>query len=111
MRTPGFEELTCQTLAAWRAEGRPLLLVDCREPWEHELAKLPDSVLFPLGQLVGRADEVEVPAGHAVVVYCHHGIRSRAGADAISRAGHTAYSLSGGIDAWSRRVDPTVPRY
>ncbi len=106
-----FRPITCEALAALRAEGRPLLLVDCREAWEHELAKLPDSLLFPLGQLVQRADELEVPPGHVVVVYCHHGVRSRTGADAVARAGHEAYSLEGGLDAWSRRIDPTVPRY
>jgi len=106
-----FSELSCEELQTFRAAGRPIVLVDCREGWERELARLPDSQHFPLGQLVARADELEVPAGHEVVVYCHHGVRSRTGAAAIAAAGLRAHSLTGGIDAWSRRIDPGVPRY
>jgi rhodanese-related sulfurtransferase len=97
-------------------EGRELLraadppqLVDCREPWEHDLCHLPGDVLLPLGELVERAGELD-PA-RPVLVYCHHGVRSINGAVLLERLGFTTMSLRGGIDAWSLRIDPGVPRY
>ena len=59
-----------------------------------------------------RAGEVEPPPGSTVVVYCHHGIRSLSGAAILEMNGiPEAYSLAGGIEAWSQLIDPTVPRY
>ncbi len=92
--------------------GERLCLVDVRQPWEHEIAALPGSVLIPLDELAQRADEVEPPAGATVVAYCHHGMRSLSAAVILARAGHAGVvSLRGGIDAWSREIDSTVPRY
>jgi len=90
--------------------GRPVLLLDVRQPDEHAFCALPDSALIPLGELMGRVDEVQ-PAGALVVVYCHHGVRSLSGAAILQRAGVDAASLAGGIDRWSLTVDPTVTRY
>jgi rhodanese-related sulfurtransferase len=95
-----------------RKRGDRILLVDVRQPWEHELAALPDDVLIPLDQLAERADELEPAADTLVVTYCHHGIRSLNAAAILERLGHARVaSLAGGIDAWSQLVDPTVPRY
>lgn len=91
--------------------GEPVYLVDVRNYDEHAYCRLPDSLLVPLPELVGRVDEVDPPAGALVVVYCHHGIRSLSGAAILRRAGHDAASLAGGIDAWSALIDPAVPRY
>ena len=75
-------------------------------------AALPGSRLLPLDQLAARAAEVDPPAGIPVVVYCHHGIRSRSGAALLEHLGWPdVVSLAGGIDAWSLDVDPRVPRY
>jgi len=69
-------------------------------------------VLIPLGELTERVAEVDPPPGAAVVVYCHHGIRSLSGAAILEANGlPEAYSLAGGIEAWSTLIDPTVPRY
>jgi rhodanese-related sulfurtransferase len=101
-----------QQLADKLAAGEPVYLLDVRQPEEHAIARLPASTLIPLGELPGRAAEVDPPAGTLVVVYCHHGIRSLTGAAVLDRAGiGPVASLAGGIDAWSRLVDPTVPRY
>src|SRR5262249_11202720 len=92
--------------------GEAIYLVDVRQPWEHETAALPNSLLLPLDQLVVRAEEVTPPTDATVVVYCHHGIRSLSGAALLERLGfREVFSLAGGIDAWSLLVDPTVPRY
>jgi rhodanese-related sulfurtransferase len=90
--------------------GQPVLLLDVRQPEEHAFCALPGSVLIPLGELAGRVGEVN-PDGAAVVVYCHHGVRSLSGAAVLARAGVAAASLAGGIDRWSLTVDPAVPRY
>lgn len=89
---------------------RPVLL-DVRTPSEHAYAALPGSLLIPLFELEERTDELAPLEGKAVVVYCHHGIRSLDGAAYLLSRGFNAKSLSGGIDRWSLRVDPTVPRY
>jgi rhodanese-related sulfurtransferase len=100
------------TLAKKMAEGEAVYLLDVRQPWEHDVASLPDSVLIPLGELPERVAEVDPPAGATVVVYCHHGVRSLSGAAILEMHGFPkAYSLSGGIEAWSLLVDPAVPRY
>jgi rhodanese-related sulfurtransferase len=101
-----------ETLAKKLAAGEPVYLLDVREPWEHAAARLPDSTLIPLGELPGRVAEVDAPPGATVVVYCHHGIRSLSGAAILEMNGVSeAFSLWGGIEAWSRLIDPTVPRY
>jgi rhodanese-related sulfurtransferase len=97
-------------LKALLDSGRPVLLLDVRQPEEHAFCALPGSVLIPLGELMSRVEEVQ-PEGTTVVVYCHHGIRSLSGAAILARAGIEAASLAGGIDRWSLTVDPTVPRY
>jgi rhodanese-related sulfurtransferase len=100
------------TLAAKVQAGEPLYLLDVRQPWEHQIAALPGSALIPLDQLTARAGEVRPAAGAAIVVYCHHGIRSRNAAILLERLGHhPVYSLAGGIDAWAALVDPRMPRY
>ena len=92
--------------------GEPVVLVDCRELEEYALCRLEGSVLIPLGELSRRADEVDAPPGAAVVVYCHHGVRSLSGAMILTNAGlPNVASMAGGIDAWSRTIDPSVPRY
>lgn len=94
------------------AAGQPVYLVDVRQPWEHEIAALPDQVLIPLDQLIDRHDEVTPPAGALVVTYCHHGVRSLNAAAILLRAGHARVaSLAGGIDRWSLEIDANVPRY
>jgi adenylyltransferase/sulfurtransferase len=92
--------------------GARVALVDVREPWEHALGVLPGSLTIPLGELAERADEVEADADTLVVAICHHGVRSRGAAAILGAAGlRDVVSLAGGLDAWSRLVDPTLPRY
>lgn len=85
-------------------------LVDCREDWEVELCRLPGAVHIPLGDIAERGP-AELDPAVPVLVYCHHGVRSVNAAVLLERHGLRAMSMRGGIDAWSVRVDPTVPRY
>jgi rhodanese-related sulfurtransferase len=106
------QEIDVHELARKRSAGEVVYLLDVRQPWEHEQAVLPDSTLVPLAELPGRAGEVRPPPGVLVVVYCHHGIRSRSAAALLERLGFgEVVSLRGGIDAWSQEIDPAVPRY
>jgi adenylyltransferase/sulfurtransferase len=107
-----IRQLKVQELSALLSAGEPVYLLDVRQPWEHDLAALPDSTLIPLDQLVHRAEEVRPPDDVTIVVYCHHGIRSLSGAAILQQLGfEDVASLAGGIDAWSLHVDPNVPRY
>jgi len=104
-------EISVDDLARKLERGEEPLLVDVRQPWEHELARLPGSLLLPLGELPSRTAEVQPGPGQLVVCYCHHGVRSLRAAEVLSGAGIPAVSLAGGIDAWSQQIDPSLPRY
>jgi adenylyltransferase/sulfurtransferase len=106
------QQITPHQLADKLAAGEPVYLLDVRQPEEHAFAALPHSTLIPLGELTHRVEDVEPPPGALVVVYCHHGVRSLSGAALLERAGvRPVASLAGGLDAWSRLIDPSVPRY
>jgi sulfur-carrier protein adenylyltransferase/sulfurtransferase len=88
----------------------PLTLVDVRESWEYDIAQIAGSKLIPLGELEERL--TELPREGTLVIQCHSGSRSEQGTRLLQEAGFTnVYNLEGGIEAWSREVDPTVPRY
>jgi rhodanese-related sulfurtransferase len=104
--------LTAPELAAWLADpARPApVLLDVRDAWEVAHASIPGVVAIPMGQIPGRVDELE--PDRAVVCVCHHGMRSMQVAMFLERRGFTdVWNLSGGIDAWSRQVDPSCPIY
>lgn len=93
-----------------RARGENFLLVDVREPWEHDAARIEDSLLIPLREIPGNVSRL-AGAG-PIVLYCHHGIRSLDAAEWLCAQGTGgARSMSGGIERWSVEVDPNVPRY
>jgi adenylyltransferase/sulfurtransferase len=88
----------------------PVTLIDVRESWEYDIAQIAGSSLIPLGELAERLEEL--PREGILVVQCHSGARSEQGARLLQEAGFSnVYNLEGGIEAWSRDVDPTVPRY
>jgi adenylyltransferase/sulfurtransferase len=107
-----IRQIETRDLAEKLVHGEPVHLLDVREPWEHERAALPKSQLIPLNELPHRVEEIQVPEGTLIVVYCHHGIRSLSAAAILgqSRFSNVA-SLRGGIDAWCIEIDPRVARY
>src|SRR5262249_54748609 len=112
MRNPVIREIDVQQLADRLARGEPTRLIDVRQPWEHDLAALSGSQLIPLDQLARRAGEIQPADGDVLVVYCHHGIRSRSGAALLQQLAFAdVASLAGGIDAWSLHIAPAMPRY
>ncbi len=89
--------------------GRPVLL-DVREPWELATARLPGSLDIPMGEIPSRLDELA--RDRPLIVMCHHGMRSLQVTMFLKRQGYPFVSnLAGGIDAWSREVDPSIPTY
>jgi len=93
-----------------RHRKESFLLVDVREPWEHDAARIEDSLLIPLRQIP--ANVSRLAGAGPIVLYCHHGIRSLDAAEWLRSQGiDAARSMAGGIDRWSSEVDPNVPRY
>lgn len=108
----GFE-LSVEDVAALAPfiAGKSLRLIDCREQDEWDFNRLPDAELYPLSHFTEIAEAV-IEEGKPVIVYCHHGIRSmRATSWLRSRGLEKSWSMKGGIDAWSERIDPAVPKY
>jgi adenylyltransferase/sulfurtransferase len=126
MLRPMPRQISVSELARLLTSGAPVRLVDVRASWEHARARLPDSTLIPLPELEERWSELlpaeaeSQPAAEAdrrapgalIVTYCHHGVRSLGAAALLEAKGlGPVVSLAGGIDAWSRLIDPAVPQY
>jgi adenylyltransferase/sulfurtransferase len=103
-------EVTVTDLARELETNPGLLLIDVREPREWEICRIPGAQLIPLGELPGRLNELD---GHReMVMHCHKGSRSMRAVQLLRAAGFSRVrNLQGGIDAWSREVDDTIPRY
>ena len=103
-------EISAPDLAERLAAEPDLLLLDVREAWEWELCRIAGAQLMPLSEFAARLPDL--PPDRPIVTYCHAGVRSLKALDQLRAAGYTAVqSLAGGIDAWSRLVDPAVSRY
>ena len=103
-------ELSPAEFAAQRAAGSDAVLLDVREPWELEIARLDGSVHVPMAQLAERWSEFD--PGRAVVVLCRSGVRSLAVARFLEARGFgSVANLSGGILAWARDLDPQLRTY
>jgi|ERR1700722_2535655 len=92
------------------ARGDKLFLLDVREHWEYELARITGATLIPLGTL--SANLHALLDADNVICYCHHGVRSLDAAVWLRQQGvESAKSMAGGIERWSVEIDPRVPRY
>jgi adenylyltransferase/sulfurtransferase len=107
---PAVEEISPTELATRLRATEPPVLLDVREPWEHGVARIDGARLVPLNSLPHALSTLD--PSRAYVTMCHHGVRSRMAAEFLRERGMTRVAnLSGGIDAWSGEVDPSVPRY
>lgn len=105
-------EIDAPTVFAQREEGKAVVLVDVREPWEHKLGIIEGATLLPLSELPQKLTGFAVGKDAQIITYCHHGVRSLKAATWLLRAGYTnVSSLAGGIDAWAQHVDPSLRRY
>jgi sulfur-carrier protein adenylyltransferase/sulfurtransferase len=108
----GMREISAAELAALRARGEELLLLDVRRPDEWATARIEGAKLMPLHELAARLAELADWKDRRVIAHCHHGARSARACEVLAAAGFTNLTnLVGGIDAWSLTVDPGVPRY
>ena len=104
-------EITTEDVKSKLDAGEIFILLDVREPWEFETAKISGAKLMPMGEVPSRAHQELDPEDHIVVV-CHHGVRSMNVTVWLRQQGFEhAQSMRGGIDAWSKRVDQKVPVY
>ncbi|HSI83876.1 MAG: rhodanese-like domain-containing protein [Candidatus Methylacidiphilales bacterium] len=103
--------LSVQELAQKQARGEKLRLVDVREPDEWQICRIPGAELIPLQEFAQQAPE-KLEEDEAIVLYCHHGMRSARAQRFLQERGYkNVLNLTGGIDAWSQQVDPKVARY
>ena len=103
-------EITVEDLKARFDRNDRFVLLDVREPFEWEIAKIPGAILIPLGDLPTRLGELN--ASDDIVVQCKSGGRSANAVQFLQDHGFSKVcNLVGGIHAWSDRIDPTVPRY
>jgi adenylyltransferase/sulfurtransferase len=90
--------------------GDNFVLLDVREPHEYQIARIPGSILIPLGDLPKRLNELDKNAD--IVAQCKSGGRSQKAVDLLKQSGFQhVRNMTGGITAWSDKVDPTVPKY
>jgi len=104
-------EITTDELRRLRANGDNIVLLDVREPWEFELARIAESKHIPMGDIPARFNQELDPEDHIVVI-CHHGVRSMNVTAWLRQQGFDkVQSLRGGIDRWAREIDPSVSLY
>ncbi len=103
-------EISVKQAAEWlRQEPRPVLL-DVREPHEVAICQINGSIHIPLGELGQRYENL--PRDATIIIYCHHGGRSLRAAKFLREKGfENATNMKGSIDAWSKEIDPSIPRY
>ncbi len=106
-----LEEITATELRQRLDSGKDLQVIDVREPFEYDIARIDGTKLIPLGQVVARMNEID--PSRETVMHCKAGVRSAKAIAALKQAGFPGrlINLKGGITAWSDEVDPTVAKY
>ena len=103
-------EISVEELKALRDRGERFVLLDVREPYEHAIADLRDSIKIPLAALPAR--HIELSKEDDIVVYCRVGGRSAHAVALLRQMGYTrARNLTGGINMWAERIDSSLARY
>jgi rhodanese-related sulfurtransferase len=106
-----MREITATELKQRLDNGDDIQILDVREANEVAVARIPNTIHIPLGQVINRMSEIDPT--RETVVHCKMGGRSARAIDALQRSGFTGdlLNLAGGITAWSNDVDPSVPKY
>ena len=108
---PTYGIITVEELKTKLDAGEALRVIDVREAHEYAVAKIPGAELKPLGRIMQWAQEL-ADKDEAIVLHCHHGMRSDRACQFLAAQGFSNLkNLIGGIDEWSVKIDPTVPRY
>jgi rhodanese-related sulfurtransferase len=105
-------EVSVQDVKRMMDAGEKFLLLDVRQQKEFDTARIPGSMLVPLSELPKRVEELRAHADRPIITHCHKGGRSLQAAQWLRTQGFTdARSMAGGIEAWSQKIDPGVPKY
>ena len=106
----GVQTLSVSEFKTWRDDNKDCVLLDVREDGEVAYANIDGHTHIAMNLIPLRHNEL--PDDKPIVVYCHHGMRSMQVALFLEHAGFSdVYNLSGGIEAWSVQIDPSVARY
>jgi len=104
-------EVSAGQVKALQKGGQAFTLLDVREPWEYDKARLEGAKQIPMGDIPSRAHLELDPEDHIIVV-CHHGVSSLMVTNWLRQQGfEKVQSMRGGIDGWARTVDPKMPLY
>ena len=104
--------ITTTELKGWIDAGKPIELVDVREPAEYEIVSIPGSRLVPKGEILSGNALAGLPQDRQIVLYCKSGVRSAEALAAVKAAGfRDAVHVQGGVVSWVRHVDPSLPIY
>jgi len=104
-------EISAGQVKSLQKSGATFVLLDVREPWEFETARIEGAKNIPMGDVAARAHQELDPEAH-IVVLCHHGVRSLTVTNWLRQQGfEKAQSMRGGIDGWAKTVDTKVPLY
>ena len=107
---PPVPEMSVEELKAKKERGEEFVLLDVREPYEYDIARIPGSRLIPLGELPSRMSELDT--ADEIVIHCKSGVRSAKALRQLQKAGFAKlFNVEGGIAAWADRVDSSVPKY
>lgn len=105
-----IQHIDVQTLKQWRDEGKDFTLLDVRQDDEVAYANIEGHLHIPMHLIPIRHGEI--PDDRPLVIYCHHGMCSyQVGLYLANMGFENVYNVQGGIDAWSREIDHTVPLY
>ncbi len=103
-------EMSVEQLNSRQKSGDPIVLLDVREPFEWDIARIPGAKLIPLGELPSRMSELD--SADEIAIHCKSGVRSAKALRQLQKAGFgKLYNVEGGILAWADRIDPTVAKY
>jgi molybdopterin/thiamine biosynthesis adenylyltransferase/rhodanese-related sulfurtransferase len=92
--------------------GKDFALIDVREPHEYEIVRIPGATLIPKDRIISGEALSELPQDKPIVLHCKSGARSADALAALHQAGfRDAVHVGGGVLAWAKQVDPSLPTY
>ncbi|ROO83117.1 adenylyltransferase/sulfurtransferase [Actinocorallia herbida] len=104
--------ITVQELKAWQDADEKIFLIDVREPNEYEIVSIPGATLIPKGEFLNGNALEKLPQDRKIVLHCKSGVRSAEALAVVKQAGFAdAVHVGGGVLAWVRQIDPSLPSY
>ena len=104
-----MKEIDVSKLKSMKENNEKFILLDVREKNEIDFANISHHVHISIGEIPNRYNEID--KNEKIIVMCHSGVRSANVCQYLEPLGYNVYNLIGGIDAWSKLIDPSVPIY